>query len=94
MSQANRPTPRRIPEFSGREDEAAFWDTHDITDYLDELEPVPVTFAETLSTGVMVTLTPELLTKLERQAKQRGVSATMLARQYIVAQIEAGDPQP
>lgn len=25
---------RRIPESASREEEAAFWDTHDITDYL------------------------------------------------------------
>lgn len=24
----------RIPEFGSREEEAAFWDTHDVTDYL------------------------------------------------------------
>ena len=30
----------RIPEFVSREEEAEFWDTHDFTDYLDELEPV------------------------------------------------------
>ena len=30
----------RIPEFASREEEAEFWDTHDFTDYLDELEPV------------------------------------------------------
>lgn len=30
----------RIPAFASREEEAAFWDTHDITEYLDELKPV------------------------------------------------------
>ena len=35
---------RRIPDFATRAEEAAWWDTHDITDYLDELEPVTVRF--------------------------------------------------
>ena len=29
-----------LPAFANREEEAAFWDTHDITKYLDELKPV------------------------------------------------------
>src|SRR3954451_20011698 len=31
-----------IPEFGSREEEAEFWDTHDVTDYLDELQPMRV----------------------------------------------------
>src|SRR4051812_22501338 len=31
-----------IPEFRSREEEAEFWDTHDVTDYLDELQPMRV----------------------------------------------------
>jgi glutathione S-transferase len=30
----------RIPAFNNIEEEAEFWDTHDITDYLHEMEPV------------------------------------------------------
>ena len=40
-------TERRIPEFQSREEEAAFWDTHDVTDYLAELRPVAVQRAGT-----------------------------------------------
>ena len=30
----------RIPEFKTIEEEAEFWDTHDLADYWDELKPV------------------------------------------------------
>ena len=39
----------RIPTFASREEEAAWWDSHDLADYLDEFEPIEVTFAEDLS---------------------------------------------
>lgn len=31
--------PSRIPEFTSREEEAAFWDTHQFTEFWDDLEP-------------------------------------------------------
>jgi hypothetical protein len=40
----------RIPKFANREEEAAFWDTHDISDYWDELKPVKLKVAKNLST--------------------------------------------
>jgi hypothetical protein len=49
----------RVPEFQSREEEAAFWDTHDGTGYLDELQPVRVRSASHLSTGMTVRLDPE-----------------------------------
>lgn len=35
----------RIPQFHSREEEAGFWDTHDVTDYLDDLRRGEVRFA-------------------------------------------------
>ena len=37
-----KPHKSHIPEFASREEEAEFWDIHDFTDYLDELEPVKI----------------------------------------------------
>ncbi len=49
---------RRIPDFATRDEEAAWWDSHSISDYLDELQPVKVTFARNLSDPVAVRLNP------------------------------------
>ncbi|MHB8575587.1 MAG: CopG family antitoxin [Dehalococcoidia bacterium] len=38
-----------IPEFASREEEARFWDTHDLADYWDEFKPVRVQFAKNIS---------------------------------------------
>ena len=39
----------RIPVFTSREEEAAWWDSHDLADYQAEFETVEARFAETLS---------------------------------------------
>jgi hypothetical protein len=42
-----------IPDFAGIEEEAAFWDTHDFTDYLDETWPVNVRVSEEFRARVL-----------------------------------------
>jgi hypothetical protein len=39
------PAHGKTPAFHSIEEEAAFWDRHDITDFLDQLEQVDVRFA-------------------------------------------------
>lgn len=38
-----------IPQFTSREEEADFWDTHDMSNYWSELEPVELKVAENLA---------------------------------------------
>jgi CopG antitoxin of type II toxin-antitoxin system len=38
-----------IPEFASREEEARFWDTHDLADYWDEFKPVEMRFANNVA---------------------------------------------
>jgi hypothetical protein len=42
-------TNSRIPVFASRDDEAAWWDSHDLADYQDEFETVEARFADKLS---------------------------------------------
>ena len=49
----------RIPDFRSPEEEAAFWDTHDVTDYLDELRPVQVRPSPRPSSASSMRLDPE-----------------------------------
>ncbi len=74
----------RIPRFASREEEARFWDTHDIADYRDELEPVRARFARRLSEGITIRLDPETLEELRSLARERGIGPTTLARMWIL----------
>lgn len=42
----HNPQSMRVPDFSSREEEAEWWDTHSIVDYLDELEPIQIRYAQ------------------------------------------------
>lgn len=72
-----------IPNFKTREEEVAFWDTHDLADYWDEFEPVQVRFAKNLSEGLHIRLDPVTLTELREKAHEKGIGPTTLVRVWI-----------
>ena len=78
-----------IPDFSSREEEARYWDTHSVADHLDELEPVKVKFAKNLSEGITVRFDPQTLAKLRSQAQQKGVGPTTLIRMWVLEHLQA-----
>jgi hypothetical protein len=78
-----------IPEFKSVEEEAAFWDTHDLADYWDEFKPVQVRFAKNLSEGITIRLDPETLSDLRLRAHQKGIGPTTLARMWILEHLRA-----
>lgn len=87
-----QPTSRsasRIPQFATREEEAAWWDTHDVTDYLDELEPVRVRFAKNLSEGLTVRLDPQTMQELRERARRQGIGPTTLIRMWVMERLRA-----
>jgi len=88
MTKEERAASSRIPEFSSHEEEAEFWDTHDITDYLDELQPVKVRFAKNLSETLNIRLDPDTLNALRIQAREKGVGPTTLVRMWILEHIQ------
>jgi hypothetical protein len=78
----------RIPEFASLEEEAAWWDTHDITDYLDELKPARVRFAQNRPEGITIRLDPETLAILRTQAQEKGLFLTTMVRMWILEQMQ------
>lgn len=84
----------RIPEFTTREEEAKFWDTHNITDYWDEFKPVGVRFAKNLSKGITIRLNPETLAELRARAKAKGIGPTTLARMWILEHLREKEGHP
>ena len=77
----------RIPEFSSIEEEAAFWDTHDLADYWDEFKPVKVRFAKHLSEGITIRFDPETLGELRALAHEKGVGPTTLVRMWVLERL-------
>ncbi len=65
---------------------ADFWDTHDLTDFEDELEEVEEPVFDTL---VSVQLAPEEFEVIETLAKSRGISPGNLIREWVLEHIES-----
>ena len=90
MSDQERQRPSRIPEFASIAEEAEFWDTHDLTDYWDELRPIRVRVADDLSDGLTVRLARADREELERRANEHGVGADTLARLWLEERLREG----
>ncbi len=81
-------SPGRIPDFADREEEAAWFETHDLADYQDELRTVDARFARHLSAGINIRLDPQTLAELRREARQKGIGPTTLARMWILEHLQ------
>ncbi len=89
MNQEKMEPREPIPEFASREEEARFWDTHDMADYWDEFKPVKVHFAKNLSEGLHIRLDPETMNELRSEATHKGVGPTTLARMWIKERLQS-----
>jgi predicted DNA binding CopG/RHH family protein len=79
----------QIPTFSSRDEEAAFWDTHDTADYEHVFKPVKVRFAKNLSQPLTIRLDPETLAELREQAHEKGIGPTTLARMWLLERLHS-----
>jgi hypothetical protein len=76
---------KAIPDFASRAEMAAWFDTHDMADYWDQLKPVK---AGRLSSGINIRLDQETLEKLRSEAAEKGVGPTTLARMWIIERLK------
>lgn len=78
----------RIPEFSSYDEEARWFETHNLADYQDELKTVNAKFAKNLSEGLHVRLDTRSLMELRIEAKEKGIGPTTLARMWILEHLK------
>ncbi len=76
---------KSIPQTDSIQELAHFWDTHDLTDFEDQLEEVhePV-FGRRI---VQVELKPREIEALRRLARSQGISHESLIREWVLARI-------
>ena len=77
-----------IPQTDSIQELARFWDTHDLTDFEDQLEELvePVFEPEAV---ISVQLAPEEIEALDKLAKSKGVASVDLIRQWVLEKIHA-----
>jgi len=83
-------TMSKIPQTDSVAELARFWDTHDLTEFADELEAVrtPV-FARHRASVLQVALPPRAAAALHRAARSRGVADTELVREWLCEKLRA-----
>lgn len=80
------PTPADgpVPAFNSIEEEAEFWDTHDLTDFVKEDEgPVELHFGPDVGKPVTVRFDHGDRGELDRRAEELGVDTATLVRMWI-----------
>ena len=82
---------RKIPQTDSIEALARFWDTHDLTEFEDQLEEVsePV-FERESRTVITVRLRPQEAEAVKRVARARGVRRATLLRQWVLEKLQSG----
>lgn len=80
---------KKIPKFKNYAEEAKFWDTHDVTDYLSEMKFEDVEFIPRAKKEEVVTirLEPSLKDKLGKVARGYGLNMSTLARMWLLEKL-------
>jgi hypothetical protein len=73
----------RIPAFASIEEEAAFWDTHDLTDFAEEWRPVQIEVSPELAERLTLRLERRDRQQLIALARENGIGPLTLARMWI-----------
>jgi hypothetical protein len=73
----------RIPAFANVEEEAAFWDTHDFTDFADESVPVQIAVGPELAERLTLRLDRADRQELIARARKMGIAPSTLARMWL-----------
>ncbi len=80
---------QKLPKTDSVQELARFWDTHDITDFDDELEEVGHSVFQHRG-GITVQLEAADADTLRRLAEAHGMREAELVRQWVLERIHAG----
>jgi len=79
----------RIPHFVSEQEEAEFWATHDATEFLDQTEPIDVTFTDARPPKTQISLRFERHTieRLKAVSRRKGVGYQTLIRMWVMERL-------
>ena len=81
----------RIPKFKTYEEEAHFWDIHNVTDFVDETEDVEIIFEldKPRDETLIVRLQKDFKERLEKEARSKGLNISTLARMWLMEKLQS-----
>lgn len=84
---------KKLPDFRkmSREEEANWWDTHDLGDYWDQFKEVEIVFdlQKPKDETIIVRLQKSLKSRLEKAAKDKGLNVSALARMWLMEKLQS-----
>ena len=83
---------KAIPQMDSIKEMAQFWDTHDLTDFEDELEEVRETVFE--PNTVRIHFRADEVEVIKSLARARGISDSNLIREWVLERIQETDARP
>lgn len=81
---ANRP----IPPTDSLKAISEFWETHSLADYWDQTEPVEFDFDIQARRHYLVAIDPELLARIRRVARSRGLQTESLINLWLEQRVQ------
>ena len=80
----------KIPKFKTIKEEAKFWDTHDVTDYMSEMKRVDVEFKPRVpkKATIVIRLQMGLKERLEEMAEYEGLTLSTLIRKWFIEKVK------
>jgi predicted DNA binding CopG/RHH family protein len=66
-----KPLPKKIPHFSSYQEEAAFWENHDVSSLFDKKNVVPMEFAKPVKHLISIRVDHSLLEGLRTMAARK-----------------------
>ena len=77
---------QKIPQTDSIQELAQFWDTHDLTDFEDQLEEVEELVFER-ETVVQIRLQPKEVEAVKEVAKSQGIDYVDLIREWVLEKV-------
>lgn len=80
---------KKIPLFKSIQEEADFWDTHSINDYLPELKETRMEYNPRVKkeSNVVLRMEPELKKRLSTLSRKKGLTLSTLIRIWLIEKL-------
>ena len=79
---------KKIPKFKSDKDIAAFWNTHDFTDYIEDTEPADdLVFEKSRKDTVAIRLGKDQIKEIKRLSYKLGLGYTSLIRSWVTERL-------
>ena len=81
----------RIPKFKTIAEEAEFWDTHEFTEFEDELKDVDIVFEldKPREESLVLRVQKGFKNRLTKLARSKGLNVSTLARMWLMEKMQA-----